>query len=148
MAQKKDNRKKEITTYDKRDTFEKNILPEVQEIMSLCSAMGIPAFMTFAVANSDEGTIYDRRIVHAIAKQNLKDDALAALLLKLNGFDYTYPDDIQDAIRVISSYLDRQQSSHLESKEPKEDIFLEDDEILSLSNFVGGNYQAQYSEMK
>ena len=146
MALKKDNNKKSITAYDRREQFEKIILPSVQEIMSLCSSMGIPAFMTFAVANSDEGTIYERRIVHAIAKQDLKDDALAALLLKLNGFDYTYPDDIQDAIQLISSYLDRQQSSHLESTEPKEDIFLEDDEILSLNNFVGGNYQVKYSE--
>lgn len=146
MEQKKDNSRKLITVYDKREQFEKNILPTVQEIMSLCSSMGIPAFMTFAVANSEEGTVYERRIVHAIAKQNLKDDALAALLLKLNGFDYTYPDDIQNAIRLISSYLDRQQSSHLETEEPIEDIFLEDDEILSLSNFVGGNYQVNYSE--
>ena len=129
-----------ITGYDKREEFKKKILPSVNSVMSLCSSIGIPAFMTFAVENSEEGTVYERKIVHAIAKEDLIDDVLASLLLKINGFKYTYPEYINDAVRTISEYLDRQQSDNIEIIVPDKTAILQNDEIIEFSNYVGGKY--------
>jgi len=133
---------KKITTYDKREIFEKKVLPSVNTAMSLCSSLGIPAFMTFAVENSDKGTVYERKIVHAVAREELKDDVLASLLLKINGFNHSYPEYIKDAVRTISEYLDRQQSYDIEILEPDKSVILQNDEIIEFSNFIGGNYEA------
>ena len=131
---------KRITEYDKREIFEKKILSLVNSVMSLCSSLGIPAFMTFAVENSESGTIYERKIVHAIAKEDLKDDVLASLLLKINGFQYTYPTYINDAVRTISEYLDRQQKDNIEITDPHKTAILQNDEIIEFSNYIGGKY--------
>lgn len=135
-----------ITEYNKQEIYREKILPNVNMVMSLCSSLGIPAFMTFAVENSAEGTVYDRKIVHAVARTELKDDTIASLLLKINGFRTTYPDYIQDAIRTISEYLDCQQVEHLEIKEPEEEAILQKDNIIEFSNFIGGNCGAADSK--
>lgn len=130
-----------ITIYDKRDIYEKKILPSVNTAMSLCSSLGIPAFMTFAVENSEEGTIYERKIVHAVSREELKDDVLASLLLKINGFKHSYPEYIKDAVRIISEYLDRQQSADIEILQPDKSEILQNDEIIEFSIFTGGRYE-------
>jgi len=132
---------KKITTYDKREIFEKKVLPSVNTAMSLCSSLGIPAFMTFAVENSDKGTVYERKIVHAVAREELKDDVLASLLLKINGFQDKYPEYISDAVRTISEYLDRQESTNIEIKEPLSPEVLQNDEIIECSNHIGGEQE-------
>lgn len=134
--------KRTITIYNKRDIYEKKILPSVNTVMSLCSNLGIPAFMTFAVENSEKGTIYERKIVHAVAREELKDDVLASLLLKINGFKHSYPEYIKNAVRTILEYLDRQKDDELEIVEMDKSVILQNDEIIEVNNYIGGNYEA------
>ena len=48
----------EITVYDKKDVFEKDILPLMRMIQLICDRENIPAFMLFAPVNSEKETPY------------------------------------------------------------------------------------------
>ena len=92
------------TYYDKQDVYAEKILPLVRQVSALCSAIGIPAFMAFAVSNAEDGTHYERHVVHGASRQILKEDSIRTLLLRINGFDVEYPGSIMKAISTLENY--------------------------------------------
>lgn len=92
------------TPFDKTAVYSEKILPLAREITALCAAFGIPAFLAFAVKNSEDGTTYDRHVVHGASQQILKEDAIRTALLKINGFDTVYPGNVMKAISVLQNY--------------------------------------------
>lgn len=79
--------KKTITTYDKTDIYETEVLKRVQELLRLCNKEQMPIFISVAVKNDEEGTEYKNEM-YASATNNvfLTDDLFPNFVNVTNGF--------------------------------------------------------------
>lgn len=77
-----------VTTYDKTKIFEEKVLPHLKEAMKECSLNQIPAFVTVATKNSEEGTTYYSDMISPISEEiQLKEERITGMADVLNGFD-------------------------------------------------------------
>lgn len=83
------------TTYDKTEIFEEKVLPHIKEAMKECSLHQIPAFVSFATKNSEDGTEYYSDMVSPISEEiYLKEERITGMADVLNGFDVVEKDKI------------------------------------------------------
>lgn len=78
----------DITVFDKTDIYENEVLPIVEHLRMVCSKNEIPMFLTIAVKNDDNGTVYKNEMISAVsAGIHLKNEHLVNHVNVMNGFD-------------------------------------------------------------
>lgn len=88
---------KQLTHYDKKMVFDKEVQPLVEKIESICRTNNIPFFFTAAVKNDGNDTEYVSRTLSALPMDiYLKNDRLINHIKVAAGFEVTYPDQIPD----------------------------------------------------
>lgn len=79
---------KELTKYDKVESFNKECKPLLEKLALHCSLNNIPFFFTAAVKNDEKGTLYQSDIVGVGSKNlTLKDDKISKHIAVQSGFD-------------------------------------------------------------
>ena len=74
--------------FSKEDIYNESIKKLVGQILIECDHNKIPVFMTFAVKDGRNGTVYKTEMLSAAAEEvTLKDDRIAKHALVMNGFD-------------------------------------------------------------
>ena len=75
--------------YDMTAVYENEIRKKAEEIMLLCQAHKIPAYMSFAVANSDTETVYKNAVLSPLmaGRRELKDNRISEYM-KIAGPGY------------------------------------------------------------
>lgn len=77
-----------ITEYDRTKVFLEEIEALSGKLAVLCDQYQIPMFMTFAVKNDKDGTIYRSEVLSAAVEESvLMDDRIAKHVMVMNGFD-------------------------------------------------------------
>ena len=93
--------KKQINEYDKKQAFEKNCRPLLEELILTCRLFGIPCFFTACVKNTEEGSEYTTHVDESYSNTDfindavcpgskgieLKDDQITRHLAVVAGFD-------------------------------------------------------------
>lgn len=75
-------------SYSEKEIYENKIHDCVRKILVVCAEHKIPVFMTFAVADDGEKTIYKNEMLSAKAlDQDLSNDQIAKHALVTDGFD-------------------------------------------------------------
>lgn len=122
--------------YNRSELFDKKLLPLVNRLQALCSGMGIPAFMAFAVENSEEGTRFKRFVVNGMARQKLKEDAISTAMLRSVGFGTDLPEYIDDALSALENYdAERNRGITYYNQAKEEDLSKKDLEFLDSEGF-------------
>lgn len=84
---------KELTIFDKTEEFEKNIRPELDKLVTLCSKYNVPFYATFCVKNNEEKSEYVSDAMCTGSKDIvLKEDRIKKSLLLSQGFNVTMND--------------------------------------------------------
>lgn len=65
----------------------------------------MPMFVTVAVENNSEGTQYESDLILSSTDIELSDKTIANILLRMNGFEKKYPENVENAIRELNTYL-------------------------------------------
>lgn len=91
---------KEYTIYDRKEEYNNEIIPKINEIKGLCMKYNIPFIMAFATENSDEGTNYSMDgLMPGVQDIYLKDNRIKDVFgmmsgyLKSDSIDYSDLDD-------------------------------------------------------
>lgn len=78
----------ETTKFDKTDEYETEIINLVFKLRAACNRNKIPMFLSLAVKNDKNGTVYKNEMVSADSLgYKLQDDHLVRFVDILNGFD-------------------------------------------------------------
>lgn len=81
-----------LNTFDRRNSFEANIKPRIEEVQRLCVQLKIPFFAVFAVQNDEKGTMFKRYITGKSSTGiQLTNDEIRKHLLVSTGFDAAPP---------------------------------------------------------
>lgn len=90
----------EYTNFDRKDEYNRDIIPKIAEIKGLCIKYNIPFIMAFATENSENGTNYSMDgLMPGIQDIHLKDNKLKDVFAMLSGYvsagsiDYSALDD-------------------------------------------------------
>lgn len=74
--------------YNKRDVFNQHIKKKMDEFAKECSLRGVPMFVTCAIEDTEDKTIYESDMVSAITNDiTLNEDKIVKMANVLNGFD-------------------------------------------------------------
>ena len=122
--------------YNKQDVYKEKIAPIVKELKILCSIEKLPMFVTVAVANNNEETVYESDMVYAATDIRLYDKKIGKLLLLINDFDVEPPLHIQACVRDLRDYLDRLQVA--KKKAETLDTTLKDNKIQNMNAVING----------
>lgn len=77
-----------MSDFSKKSDYDTHVKEHVKDVLLQCDRFGIPAFMTFAVENSEKGTNYITEMNSAGANGiKLKDDRIAKHALVEAGFE-------------------------------------------------------------
>lgn len=77
-----------FTIYDKKDVFDKQMKPVLDELVSICRNHKIPFFYTACVANDDEHSEYRSDVVSPVGYDViLSDDKISKHIGVTAGFD-------------------------------------------------------------
>lgn len=123
--------------YDREEEYRKKIAPLVRDIKLHCMGLGIPMFCTFAVKNDKDGTKYLSDMVFATTKRHLEENKIAKLLLYFNDFKKEYPDYINNDIRELQEYIEREHEA--EDQPDTTETELDDEQIRVMQQIVDGN---------
>lgn len=121
--------------FDKKKEYEEEIKPLINQVMIKCMSYNIPMYATFAVTNSDAGTVYQSHLYHSTVGTELKEDLFNTLLLSINGFEDDLPEDIKTHIRSIQQYLE-QQEMNVTAEKMKKKVELKEDKIAVAEKVV------------
>lgn len=97
--------KKKIDIYNKKTVYDQQMRPLVDELLSISRKNNIPIVISAAVANDEEHTEYETRIVLAITELSLFENRIANVLFLMNGLLADAPEDIRDMVRSLTQYL-------------------------------------------
>ena len=117
---------REVTPYDRKSVYKKKIAPIIAELKKVCTEEHIPMFVVAAYANDPQKTTYAKEIVHAGTGEVLKDDRIADIILKLNGFKMNHPKKIQMMISELEEYMASISSQGTQDSPETTDSLIED----------------------
>lgn len=101
----------------------------ISQLKTFCICNKIPMFISFAVENTESGTVYLNDCVFASLERNLTDNRIAKLLMLTNGASLEYPPYIKKSISDLTEYLEK---TDLVRKHDALDITLSDDKLHSM----------------
>lgn len=93
--------------YEKQKVFKEQIAPLIQQMKSICNLERMPMFISVAVENQPDKTIYCNDAVLASTGIRLEDNRIADIMLSLNGLETDYPDYIKKDLRELEEYMQR-----------------------------------------
>lgn len=136
--------------YNKQKLFDEKVLPIIQQLKTVCNINRLPMFISVAVENQPNKTVYRNDAVLASTGVHLEDNRIADILLSMNGLKADYPEYIKKDLRELQEYLDKEQSFVKEKLETKEDILedveLTEDQFTAFCQITTGGMKAVLTE--
>lgn len=100
----------EATRYDKKEEYKKNCVKLVDELCNTCTRLGIPIFISAAVENNDNETIYQNDGYMAGSSSIVLHDDKFGMYVMVAGGNCKVVSDEEDMV-LDESYFDNYEMS-------------------------------------
>lgn len=136
----------DITVYNKRNVYKDILEKKVEELKKLCIREGVPMFVSFAIENNLERTVYQNDAIFPFDLDvKLKNNLYPLHLNVLNGFKTVLaekrPIDIESSLTIMPediNEVNKQFESESVSDEKLDLFILEEDDDEDECNCVKG----------